>query len=88
MLIRVKAKPSSKTDSIAWMPDGICLIKIKAPPIDGKANDYLIKFLAQTLILRQNQITLKSGHTSKLKTLELEDSPEVVKFFEELKNEA
>jgi uncharacterized protein YggU (UPF0235/DUF167 family) len=44
--------------------------------------------LAQTLKLRQNQITIKSGHTSKLKTLELENSPEVVKFFEELKNEA
>ena len=88
MLIRVKVKPGSKTDSISWMPDGVCLIKIKAPPIDGKANDYLIKFLAQTLKLRQNQITIKSGHTSKLKTLELENSPEVVKFFEELKNEA
>jgi uncharacterized protein (TIGR00251 family) len=49
MLIRVKVKPGSKTDSISWMPDGVCLIKIKAPPIDGKANDYLIKFLAQTL---------------------------------------
>lgn len=88
MQIRVKAKPGSKTDSITWTPEGIWLVKIKAPPIDGKANDYLIKFLAQCLKLRQNQIAIKSGHTSKLKTIELEDSPVVVKFFEVLKNEA
>ena len=88
MQIRVKAKPGSKTNSITWTPEGLWLIKIKAPPIDGKANDCLIKFLAQTLKLRQNQITLKSGLTSKIKYLELEDSPEIAKFLEELKNEA
>lgn len=88
MQIRVKAKPGAKTDSITWTPEGVWLVKIKAPPIDGKANDYMVKFLAQCLKLRQNQITIKSGQTSKLKTLELEDSPDVVKFLEELKNEA
>ena len=88
MQIRVKVKPGSKTDSMTWSPEGIWLVKIKAPPVDGKANDYLIKFLSQCLKLRQNQITLKSGQTSKLKTLELEDSADVVKFLEDLKNEA
>jgi uncharacterized protein YggU (UPF0235/DUF167 family) len=40
--------------------------------VDGKANETLIEFLAETLGLPQRQITLLAGHTSRQKRLSLQ----------------
>jgi uncharacterized protein (TIGR00251 family) len=44
-------------------------IKIKAKPIDGAANEALIKYLAEILGLRMNAIELISGQGSRIKRL-------------------
>jgi uncharacterized protein YggU (UPF0235/DUF167 family) len=46
MIITIKVKPNSRIDTIEKMEDGNYRVKIKAPPIDGKANDYLIAYLS------------------------------------------
>ncbi|MBX7182470.1 MAG: DUF167 domain-containing protein [Bacteroidia bacterium] len=86
--IRIKAKPGSRINSFEYLPEGLYSLKIKALPIDGKANEYLISYLAEILGIRKNQVHIKSGHTSKIKTIELEATPEVIKFLEELKSKA
>ncbi|HVM90486.1 MAG TPA: DUF167 domain-containing protein [Verrucomicrobiae bacterium] len=62
---------SSKTEFVGWMSDGCLKIKIAAPPVDGKANQELISFLAKTLDIPKNQIEIVSGQTSKKKRLRL-----------------
>lgn len=47
-------------------------IKIKAPPIEGKANLELIRFLSKTLGLPQNQITIEKGELSRKKKVHIE----------------
>ena len=44
-------------------------IRLAAPPVDGKANELLIGFLAERLALRVSQVRLVRGHTSREKTL-------------------
>jgi len=45
---KIKVIPnSSKNEIVEKMSDGTIKIKLKAPPIDGKANEELIKFLAK-----------------------------------------
>ena len=44
---------------------------ISAPPIDGKANESLIEFLATTFKVSKSNIDILKGHTSKLKTIKL-----------------
>ncbi len=45
-------------------------IKLKAPPVDGKANEALVAFLAETLHLPKSRITLVRGKSSRIKHLE------------------
>ena len=77
MILRIKAKPNSKTDEISREADGTVRIKIKAPPVDGKANKYLIDYVASRLDLPWSKVTLRKGDTSQFKTLEI-DLDEVV----------
>ena len=44
-------------------------IKITAPPVDGKANKFLIKFLSDTFKVPKTYITLLKGETSKDKII-------------------
>ena len=72
MLLRVKIKPNSLRDEISREADGTLKIKIKAPPVEGKAYKYLIKYLAVLLALAPSKIRLLKGETSAFKTLEIE----------------
>lgn len=44
---RVKVKPSSKHQSIEEELDGSFTVHLKSPPVDGKANEELVKVLAE-----------------------------------------
>ena len=47
---------------------------ITAPPIEGKANKQIIKFLSKYCRLPQKDIRIITGHTSSLKRIELKMS--------------
>lgn len=68
--IKIKVIPcSSRNEITEEMADGTLKIKLKAPPVDGEANKELIKFLSKTWKIPKNSIQIKSGRTSKNKTL-------------------
>lgn len=46
-------------------------IRLAAPPVDGAANAELCTFLADLLDLRRSAVTLRSGETSRIKTLHI-----------------
>lgn len=64
-------KPNSKTDSITVNPDGTLRIKIKASPVHGKANQYLIKFLSSVLNLSPKNISIISGFSGSHKRINI-----------------
>jgi uncharacterized protein (TIGR00251 family) len=72
MKLRIKVRPASKTDEIVREADGSLKVKIKAQPIEGKANKYLVKYLSEVLKLPKSKITLLKGETNSFKTLEIE----------------
>ncbi|MCY7349964.1 MAG: DUF167 domain-containing protein [Cytophagaceae bacterium] len=72
MLLQVRVKPNSKVDRLAYDAVGQLTVKIRAPAQDGKANAYLVKFLAETFGLSRSAITLVSGFTNPHKKLEIE----------------
>ena len=71
MKIRVKVKPNSKQQKIEELDDGSLIIRLKSPPIDGKANQELIKILAQKYQVTKSQIRIKSGNSSQNKLIEI-----------------
>ena len=70
-IIKVRVIPNSSQNKIIGWEEDVLKIKLQAPPIDGKANEALIKFVADTLGLPKSAVTIKSGQTSRRKALEV-----------------
>jgi uncharacterized protein (TIGR00251 family) len=72
--IKVYLHPkSSKNEIIGPYRDGI-KVKVTAPPVKGKANEALIRFLAKELEISPSQIEILTGHHSREKTLRISNS--------------
>ncbi len=75
-IIQVKVKPGSFKDEISIDENNQWIIKIREKPIDGAANEYLIKFLSKELKVRKSDIVIEKGLTSQFKKIELNVSDE------------
>jgi uncharacterized protein (TIGR00251 family) len=71
--IRLKVKPGSRVEELTELDDGTWLARVKAPPVDGKANAALIDLVARHFGLRKTQVSIKSGAAARLKSVTLED---------------
>ena len=72
MQLHIRVKPNSKKDELSLDPDGMIQVRIKAPPVDGKANKYLIGFLADFFGVPKSKITLIKGESNRFKTIEMD----------------
>ena len=72
-------KPNSKTDAICVNPDGSLRIKIKAPPVGGKANEYLIEYLSEVFNLPKKSIQIISGFTGSHKRVNIVEEEAVLR---------
>lgn len=73
-IYKFKVTPRSRTSEILeTQVDGVIKVKLAAPPVDGAANDALIELISEEWDIPKSKITLKNGHTSRLKTLLIED---------------
>ncbi|MCT7958277.1 DUF167 domain-containing protein [Laspinema palackyanum] len=70
-LYRIKVKPNSKQQQITEEADGSLTIRLKSPPVDGKANAELIKLLADKFEVPKSAIVIKSGVSSRNKLVEV-----------------
>lgn len=71
MKIYCLVKPKSKADQISVNPDGSLRVKIKAPPVDGEANKYLVKYLADVFDIPRKNIEIISGFTNSHKRVNI-----------------
>jgi hypothetical protein len=69
---KVKVKPNSKIQKIEEQADGSLSVRLKSPPVDGKANEELIKLLAEKFDVPKSHITIKSGLSSRQKLVEID----------------
>lgn len=71
LIITVRAQPNSSKDIITPPENDIVKVKIKAPPVDGKANSHLIKFLSKSFGTPKSKIVILNGETSKSKRIKI-----------------
>lgn len=71
MKITVKVKPNAKQSKIEQNSEGIWIIHLKSPPVDGKANKELISVIAKQFNVTKSQVTIKSGLSNKNKVIEI-----------------
>lgn len=64
-------QPGAKKTEFAGLHGDALKIRLAAPPVDGKANEALVRFIAETLGLARSAVNLKSGQSSRRKVLEV-----------------
>lgn len=72
MTLRVKVKPGARASSLEQLADGTWLARVKAPPVDGKANEALIELIAGHFGVRKSAVTIRSGASGRLKTIDVQ----------------
>ncbi len=70
MKIQVKVKPSSKTEELSHEGDSF-IAKVKEPPKEGRANQAVIKLLADHFGVPKSQVRIISGFKSRNKIVEV-----------------
>jgi uncharacterized protein (TIGR00251 family) len=73
VLLTLHIQPGAKKTEAVGLHGDALKIRLAAPPVDGKANDALIDFLAKTLSIPKSRLTLVSGQTSRSKRVQLSD---------------
>lgn len=72
MKIKIYVQPNSSLSQVVGMHGDAVKIKIKAPPVDGEANEEIIRFLSDYLKISKKNISLKHGLSGRHKLIEIE----------------
>jgi uncharacterized protein (TIGR00251 family) len=65
-------KPRARTSELTQAADGTWVAKLKAPPVDGKANEELVALVAEHFQCRKAAVTIKSGAAGRTKLVKVE----------------
>jgi len=71
MKISISVKPNSGKSEVEELDDGSFVVRLKSAPVDGKANNELVRLLAKHFRVQQANIQIKQGGSSKKKMLEI-----------------
>ncbi len=69
MIVTVRVTARASKSEIVGEHDGALKVRLAAPPVDGQANEELIKLLAKEFGAAKSDVQILSGQTSKTKRL-------------------
>lgn len=71
MRIYVKVLPRSSKNEVIKIAEGEYKVKLTAPPVDGQANEMLIKILAKHFDVSKGSVIILGGKSTKIKIIEI-----------------
>lgn len=71
MKLFVIAKPNAKEEKVEEIDSMHFRVSVKEPPVQGRANEAIIKALASFLNIASSRLKITSGRTSKQKVIEV-----------------
>ena len=72
ILLKVLLHPRSSRNSLSGVHDGRLKIHLTSPPVENAANQALIAFISKLLKVKKSALKIKSGSTSRRKTIVVE----------------
>lgn len=72
--IAVQIMPNAKKSEVIGVLEDVLKIRLQAQPIEGKANEALVRYLAALLRIPKGAVSITHGHTSKRKIIEVSSS--------------
>jgi uncharacterized protein YggU (UPF0235/DUF167 family) len=71
--LRVAVKPGAQVESFTQRQDGTWLASVRARPVEGQANEALLRLVAGHFRVPRSRVALGSGARSRVKTVLVED---------------
>jgi uncharacterized protein (TIGR00251 family) len=68
----VRLQPRAKRSEIVGWRDGVLLVRVTAPPVDGKANAALCRLLAKTLGVAPSTVAVIRGSSARDKVVRVD----------------
>jgi len=68
-LIAVRVTPRSSEDELLGWQDNVLRVKLRAPPVEGRANEALCRYLALLLGVAASKVEVVSGASARTKRL-------------------
>ena len=72
LTIRVRVQPRAKRDELAGVRDGAVLVRVVAPPVDGRANAAVCKLIARAVGVPPSRVSVVRGEAARDKVLRIE----------------
>jgi len=72
--LRIRVKPSARSSSLERLADGTWIASLKAPPVEGRANEELIALVARSFRCRRDAVTIKAGRSGRTKLVVVESA--------------
>ena len=69
IVFQVRVVPRSSRSEVAGIQGDSLKVRLKAPPVEGRANEECIRFLAGLLGVKRDRVRIVSGLKSKTKTI-------------------
>ncbi len=69
--IEIKVKPGSRESTLTEQSDGSFVARLKSPPVDGKANEELIRLIADQFGVARAEVVIKTGLSARLKRVQI-----------------
>lgn len=67
LVFAVRVVPRASRSGVAGEHDGALRVRVAAPPVDGAANEELVRTLAGALNVPARDVEITGGHSSRLK---------------------
>lgn len=71
MILKIQLKPNSRVSEVISHNGNVMRLRVKSPPVEGKANKEMIYFLSKYFKVPQSMISIKSGDFAKTKIVEI-----------------
>jgi len=76
MIVTVHATPRSRQEKVEWLDEDTCKVWVRAVAEGGKANDAIVRILADELKVAKSLITLRRGGSARMKQFDIEKHPD------------
>ncbi|HMS62301.1 MAG TPA: DUF167 domain-containing protein [Solirubrobacteraceae bacterium] len=70
--LRVRLTPRASREQVTLKPDGTLVVRVSAPPVDGRANAALERAVADALRVAPSRVTLVRGVRSRDKLVQVD----------------
>jgi uncharacterized protein (TIGR00251 family) len=70
--VTVRVQPRARSDELVGLREGVLIVRVMAPPLEGRANEAVCRLLAGVLGVRPSRVSILRGSRARDKVVAVE----------------